>query len=135
MLVSCLAVHIFTGRVQDTLTKGSVVAAVLEVCTKSRTHKQHVVHMSTKQSAKNLPSLDEGKSPFDPYSGHIRINRLCNVLTTAAVLKNSVFTNTRHRLMDRNLPREQATVALRNSNVNNVYRAYKFDVVLTVHHR
>jgi hypothetical protein len=54
--------------------------------------------MSAKQSAKNLPSLEEGKSPVDPCSGHIRISALCNVLTTAAVLKNCVFTNIHYHL-------------------------------------
>ena len=79
--------------------------------------------MSAKQSAKYLPSLGEGKSPVDPYSGHIRLDALCNVLTTAAVSQNNVFTKIHHHLMDRNCPCEQATLALRNSNVSNVYGA------------
>ena len=78
--------------------------------------------MSAKQSAKYLPSLGEGKSPVDSCSGHIRINTLCNVLTTAAVLINNVLTNMHHHLEDCNWPCEQATIALRNSNANNVYR-------------
>jgi len=59
--------------------------------------------MSAKESAKYLPSLDEGISPVDPDSVHITLNTLCDVLTTAAVLKNNVFTNTHHHLMDCNL--------------------------------
>jgi hypothetical protein len=79
--------------------------------------------MSAKQSAKDLPSLGEGKSPVDACSGHIRHYTLCNVLTTVAVLENSVFTNIHHHLMNCNWPCQQVTIALRNSNVNNMYTA------------
>jgi hypothetical protein len=65
----------------------------------------------------------QGKSPVDPYSGHIRLNTLCNVLTTVAVLENSVYINIHHHLMDRNWSCQQITIAIINSNVNNIYGA------------